>query len=135
MEDTMIDKKLIAMADTPEIQERWEPKLGDRVWINTFEILATVVTIDIKEPEVIRVVSLERVMLVLPVDCVYIPRIEEVLELLVPKHYKSWGKVRWNVRWWDSSIGWTYFNTMLKGALDTYMHLEHNKNWTGEKWV
>jgi hypothetical protein len=123
----MLDKELIAMCDTPEIQDRWEPKVGDRVASFTRineeidkdtykrgrKYLDTVI---ISSPSQIEYRDL----------CVYIPRIEDVLEWIQNLSEEKFNRSR-------NNIDWRWLN--VKEALKAYMHLEHNKTWNGEAWV
>ena len=119
-----MDKILIAMCDCPEIQDRWKPKVGDRIWLNSKEV-------------VIESVDMRHVEQWLPENFVYIPRIEDVLDWLVPKHFKNYSQAHSRIHGtyyiYDMAIkGW--LDMAIKGWLDMAMLLEHNKTWNGEAW-
>jgi hypothetical protein len=141
-----MDRKLILMCDVPEIQNRWEPKVGDRV-------------AHMPEPEqhigIITEITTQFPMLTVAIEGLkspfemyrgftenyrYIPRIEDVLEWLAQYDLEmkterwDWsclfqvedGEKVHDIRETDKSL----IRTLLKA----YMHLEHNKTWNGEGW-
>jgi hypothetical protein len=133
-----IDTELIKMCDCPEIQDRWEPKVGDRVADRTEHmwIIIRVLNVACMNRQRIEVLSIPngRTDTIYAETAIYIPRIEDVLEWCdnaVPEH---WGlKVQelisliYRQRWYED-------DTFLHGLLKAYMHLEHSKTWDGEVW-
>ena len=132
-----IDKELVAMCDTPEIQDRWEPKVGDRV--NCHYGVGLVSRIDAE--------SYKLDNNKFPISAwyyrredynhVYIPRIEDVLEWLVPKYWEGWNhamNAMLEYRFTDDAPARIWYNH-LKSWIAFFMHLEHNKSWNGEAWV
>jgi hypothetical protein len=110
-----MDKELIAMCDTPEIQDR---AIRERcqTWVCTSgEGVCIAGGID-------------------PHNCkkcdeslVWLPRLEDVLEMSVKDSGDT--LVCWHYEWQsDSGL------SPLKQALIDYMEEIHNKQWTGERW-
>jgi hypothetical protein len=108
-----IDRELIQMCDVSEIQDRWELKRGDQYVYR----LSGKSNIIVKKERSLMIRERKH-------KFVYIPRIEDVLEWLVPYKEHVDMKDNW-VHWLDITI---------KAALDLFMHLEHNKTWNGERW-
>jgi len=128
-----MDNELIKMSDCPEIRDRWEPKVGDRVWVKR-HFLDMAIT-EIEGDNIIHVRTFTKGM---PYwrntrdELLYIPRIENMLEWLVPKHYSDWTQVFSKIT--HSSL-YNPFDMPVKGAMALLMHLEHNKTWDGEVWI
>jgi hypothetical protein len=155
MEGTMIDKELIAMCDTPEIQGPWKPKVGDRVayTLESQEHMGIVTEIGHQFPML--TVAIEDAKSPFGMYRGFIeyyrkiPRIEEVLGLLGDEQISLNNPEMWDGRNWcaeraayGTPNGETVIarvthesNTAIKALLKAYMHLEHNKTWDGEKWV
>jgi len=125
-----MDKELIAMCDCEEIQGRWEPKVGDRVLAESEQEWTEAIITDVR----IRTVGLAYLnnfhLWVQTECCIYIPRIEDVLEWLISEHHKTWRSVfdvvaEFRGKW----------NSAIKALLAHFMRLEYNKSWSGEAWV
>jgi hypothetical protein len=123
---TNIDRETIQMCDVPEIQDRWEPKVGDRVWNMQGQWDGVVIEITSGAIEVLTGTC----QIWLYDKPIYIPRIEDVLEWLVPKHFGGWDSAHERV----TEMYYSY-NMAIKGWLAMAMHLEHSKAWSGERWI
>jgi hypothetical protein len=131
----MIDKKLIAMCDCPEIQGMWEPKVGDAIVFKygTGDYPGNVIKPFKRRPFDQRIEGYFDKLPhqtentnagVMTSRLIYIPRIDDVLEWLVPYKEHVDMKDNW-VHWLDIAV---------ELALDLFMHLEHSKTWDGETW-
>lgn len=122
-----MDKELIAMCDCPEIQDKWEPKVGDMYLVH---LNGSIHPITYDQLDKVKTVEFYR-------GCrTFIPRIEDVLK---------WLGDRLKLLEWLPTI--QYFQvidihgydftayTTIEALLKAYMHLEHNKTWNGEIWV
>jgi hypothetical protein len=118
----MIDRELIKMCDVPEIQDRWEPKVGDRVWSKDRDEL------DISK------IDEDTGQIKFYGDNVHIPRIEEVLGWLEAYKY-SIDVVGESDLWEIFHVNSVWSDTPIKSLLKAYMHLEHSKTWNGEVWA
>jgi hypothetical protein len=104
----MMDKELISMCATPEIQDRWEPKNGD-VYVfrhpDYWGSPRNIIPGDNRE----KFISM----------CLYIPRIEDIAS-------------------WLEDNGEIYSLTQscmnIKWFLSLYMELIHNKKWNKGEW-
>ena len=125
-----MDDELIKMCDTPEIQDRWEPKAGDRVaYKNEKEDCSTSF---LTPCEIMGILRHERVRSLL----IYIPHIEDVLEWLGDRLLSI--SMITHVPMWDvACVGAKDLlsdKSILKALLKAYMHLEHNNAWNGKTW-
>lgn len=121
-------KELIAMCDTPEIQDKWERKYGDMFARMRDDKLETVLyshsTQDFSGSVKYNVPK-----------SIFIPRIEDALDWLACF-----------IPWMDSSHpdGWEAAagpvaqkhtaGMLIKALLKVYMELEHDKFWDGSVW-
>jgi hypothetical protein len=130
-----MDNEYIKMCDVPEIQDRWEPKVGDRVvkrglWEHDYRVIKVAkdgVWVDF---------GINGGFIPF-VTAIYIPSIEDVLEWLTGYHFISLhqGSGDWQCeRWGYDRMSCKAADTPLKALLKAYMHLEHGKEWTGETW-
>lgn len=121
-----MDSELIKMCDCPEIQDGWEPKVGDRYVYSRTGLLCMISDMaPFKE--------------CYPVNpfggkFIFIPRIEDVLERLVPKYHESQlgamiAMAEFNVAFVRMK---NFDDKFIKSALNYFMHLSHNKTWYGE---
>jgi hypothetical protein len=125
-EGAMIDKELIAMCDTPEIQDRWERREAD-TWFVQHE--------DGRLEGPFHVTHFQLWPTETTFRHIYIPCIEDVLRWLKPGDIVAIYP-ELNGHWLiNDNSGKGYIGKPIKALLKAYMHLEHNKNWTGEKWV
>jgi hypothetical protein len=130
----MMDKELIAMCDTPEIQDRWEPKVGDRVWSKLHECYATIVELEGNGIMHLRADDGSMIWRVMKDEVIYIPRIEDVLEWL--KGYEIAVDICPDGMWEVTHVHDAFINLIpVKPLLRLYMKSEHNKTWNGEAWV
>jgi hypothetical protein len=137
----IMDKELIAMCDTPEIQDRWEPKVGDRVYIKSRHVHGHIV--EIKCDNVIHVMSDDGVCYLRNTqgELIYIPSIDDVLERLA-EHDITLKTVKWD---WVCLFIVDYSGiksslqvidkSMIRVLVRVDMHLSHNKTWNREAWV
>jgi len=144
-----MDKELILMCDTPEIQDRWEPKEGDQILFQKEPELADMIldlflhsmgheeTEDMRDDEKIEWAK-EHVKFCY----IYIPRIEDVLECIGDQ----FDEIGQGGLGWYAEVNCTpelnpvkshisRATTPIKALLKAYMHLEHNKTWNGEAWA
>jgi hypothetical protein len=135
----MMDKELIAMCDVPEIQDRWEPKVGDSFYAGLpVDKMKTVVHIETNSHNVHFLKANEHKHAFYHDRVIYIPRIEDVLEWLVSYHFISLhqGSDDWKCeRWGMDRMPCEVADSPVKALIKAYMHLEHNKTWNGEEWV
>ena len=133
-----MNKELVKMCDCPEIQGDWKPKIGDSIYLKKHFEMTTVID--------------DKKFTVHPTH-IYIPRIEDELELLGDKIHAIVRHTdaeladmdkddeeckRWLVDCYDSEgiAGNAYASDTLPEALiKAHMHLEHNKEWDGEAWA
>jgi hypothetical protein len=128
----MIDKELIAMSNCKEIQDRWEPKVGDRVWSKLHECYATVIEIEGNGVMHLRADDGSPIWRVIKDEVLYIPRIEDVLEWLTCYEFSI--NVDRSSRWGIIHAESDWYEYPIKALLEAYMYLEHNKTWNGEAW-
>jgi len=129
-----MDKELIAMCDTPEIQEKWKPKVGDNFYYggNMYPKKGHIVEQLIPLNEDIGVSPIGETgywELGLTDDLVFLPRIEDVLEWLDGQEFPI--KMMHEGLWQIHDIQ----DRPIKAILKAYMYLRHNKTWNGEAWV
>jgi len=145
------DKELIAMWDCPEIQDRWEPKVGDRAVARDFKCEIVVTSIEYYErdtgaqlpdgtwitlPDIKRITAIDswgNVKEYLSDNLIYIPRIEDVLSWLVPKYWEGWNhavNAMLDYRFTDDAPPRIWYDH-LKSWIAFYMHIEHSKTWEG----
>jgi hypothetical protein len=129
------DKELIRMCDCEEVQSRFKPKVGDKIYTANDGEIHTV----------IKVLSGMRVALEVSFNAIYqaknhtfIPRIEDVLEWLGDR-FVQLRRINQLTRQVGHSGGCTFHKSTgvyddLKTLLKAFMHLEHNKTWDGEQW-
>lgn len=148
------DKELIAMCDIPEIQEKWEPEIGGMAWhkMADVELVCTHYMgfnfVDKKHglPYSVGETSADELI-------TFIPRIEDVLELLgdrihviVSKSNEELAELdendeeygRWLIDCYDYKgiAGDTFAaNTFLQVLLKAYMYIEQDKKWNGTAWT
>lgn len=120
----MIDKELIAMCNCPEIQDRWEPKVGDRYMVH---LNGSIHVIDYHTMKQVEGEDFYRGLRT------YIPRIEDVLEWLSGMVISLHGNGLSYVVTRDSMC--EVADTPIKAILKAYMNLEHEKAWNGEAWA
>jgi hypothetical protein len=126
-------EELIRMSDVPEIQDRWKPKVGDRVYIKRHEVYGHIVQIE--GNDIIHVTSDDGQTYWRNTrdELIYIPRIEDVLEWLSGWSINLNGNGLQYIVVRRPGV-WTA-NNPLTPLIKAYMHLEHNKTWNGEGWV
>ena len=124
-----MDKEYIAMCNCPEIQEKWEPKVGDRMVFK-----------DESEEQIVDDIAIRYAKDYPQENVIYIPRIEDVLEWLgdgfrtlqlsnsgfVCFFYHTSSRRTFKSKWADTAV---------KAVLKAYMHLLYNKTWNGEAWA
>jgi hypothetical protein len=153
-----MDKELIAMCDTPEIQGKWEPKEGDRFFVeyegDTWHIGGARVPMKGSHGE----------WDTCDVGCgccaegidgryIWLPRLEDVLGWLDNEGWKlsseniGDGPSMWvsvdapkpeGIKYDSCSWGAGVFydgETYIQATIKAFMGIEHNKQWTGERWV
>jgi hypothetical protein len=123
------DKDLIAMCDTPEIQDKWKPQEGDVVISFTSELVETSKDVFKKIRKAGKPLILHSPAEVLKRElCVFIPRIEDVLVWLDGQEFpiKMMHEGLWQIHFIQDHP--------IRAIIKAYMYLRYGKTWDGKSW-
>lgn len=129
--------ELIKMCDCPEIQDGWEPKVGDRVYIKRHEVYGHIVQVE--GDNIIHVESDEGQTYWRNTqnELIYIPSIENMLKKL-GNRFESLKRIRQKTRMVGTKEGAVFHKSTgnhddHKALIKAYMHVGHGKTWNG-RW-
>ena len=140
-----MDKQYIAMCDTLEIQGQWEPKIGDRFYIDESEVADTH-----RDMIGLHIYDDEAEIFYKGYHSTYeigwwLPRQEDWQNLLFASHYAPALPVKKKamdfmvlnmhkefIDFWESRIG--MFEQPVEYWCALYMWIAHKKTWTEEGW-